>query len=112
MDRLSGKQTLLRIFLSEHDTYQHKPAYLQILEMLRKEKIAGATVLRGVAGFGAQSRQHHAGIIDISNNLPLVIEAVDTEEAIKAVVLKLEPMVGDGLVTLEEITVVGFKSKS
>lgn len=112
MNHSCGKQTLLRIFLSEHDQYQHKPAYVQILGLLQKEQIAGATVLRGVAGFGAQSRLHCADILDISNNLPLVIEAVDTEEAIERIIPLLEPMVGNGLVTLEEITVVRFKSKS
>jgi PII-like signaling protein len=109
MNDLTGKQTLLRIFLSEHDKFQHKPTYLQILELLRKKKIAGATVLRGVAGFGAKSHIHNAAILDISNNLPLVIEAVDTEQAIRAVLPKLDPMIAEGLVTLETVEVIRYK---
>jgi uncharacterized protein len=112
MKQLTGTQTLLRIFISEHDKYQHKPLYLQILNILRQEKIAGATVLRGIAGFGAKSHIHSASILDISNNLPLVIEAVDTESSIRQVLPKLDEMITDGLVTLEQIEVIRYHPKN
>jgi hypothetical protein len=111
MKELTGTQTLLRIFISEHDTYRHKPLYLAILELLRAEKIAGATVLRGIAGFGAKSHLHSAAILDISNNLPLVIEAVDTEQTLRQVLPKLDEMIIDGLVTLEKADVIRYVPK-
>lgn len=111
MKELTGTQTLLRIFISEQDKFQHKPLYLQILNVLRQEKIAGATVLRAIAGFGAKSHIHSASILDISNNLPLVIEAVDTESAIRQVLPKLDEMITDGLVTLEKIEVIRYHPK-
>ena len=112
MKQLTGTQTLLRIFISEQDKYQHKPLYLQILNILRQEKIAGATILRGIAGFGAKSHMHSASILDISNNLPLVIEAVDTESAIRQVLPKLDEMITDGLITLENIEVIRYDPKN
>jgi PII-like signaling protein len=112
MKPLTGTQTLLRIFISEQDKYQHKPLYHQILNILRSEKIAGATVLRGIAGFGAKSHIHSASILDISNNLPLVIEAVDTEASIRQVLPKLDEMITDGLITLENIEVICYHPKN
>jgi PII-like signaling protein len=112
MKELTGTQTLLRIFISEQDKYHHKLLYLKILELLRQEKIAGATVLRGIAGFGAKSHIHSASILDISNNLPLVIEAVDTESAIQQVLPKLDEMITDGLVTLEKIEVIRYHPRT
>jgi hypothetical protein len=112
MKELTGTQTLLRIFISEQDKYHHKLLYLKILELLRQEKIAGATVLRGIAGFGAKSHIHSASILDISNNLPLVIEAVDTESSIQQVLPKLDEMITDGLVTLEKIEVIRYHPKN
>jgi uncharacterized protein len=112
MKQLTGTQTLLRIFISEQDKYQHKPLYLQILNTLRQEKIAGATVLRAIAGFGAKSHIHSASILDISNNLPLVIEAVDTESSIQQVLPKLDEMITDGLITLEKIEVIRYHPKN
>jgi len=111
MKELTGTQTLLRIFISEHDKYRHKPLYLAILELLRAEKIAGASVLRGIAGFGAKSHLHSAAILDISDNLPLVVEAVDTEQAIRQVLPKLDEMITDGLVTLEKVDVIRYVPK-
>jgi PII-like signaling protein len=111
MKELTGTQTLLRIFISEQDKFQHKPLYLQILNLLRQEKIAGATVLRAIAGFGAKSHIHSASILDISNNLPLVIEAVDTEPDIQRVLPKLDEMITDGLITLEKIEVIRYHPK-
>jgi hypothetical protein len=111
MKELTGTQTLLRIFISEQDKFQHKPLYLQILSLLRQENIAGATVLRAIAGFGAKSHIHSASILDISNNLPLVIEAVDTESDVRRVLPKLDEMITDGLVTLEKIEVIRYHPK-
>lgn len=111
MMSLTEKKNVLRIFLGEHTRYQHKPAHLQILELLHKEKIARAMVLRCVAGFVANGRIHNSAILDISNDLPLVIEAVDTEPAIRSILPKLDPMITEALVTLESIEVVHYRPK-
>ncbi len=111
MKGLQGRQTLMRIFISEHEKFEHKPLYKQILELLRKEKIAGATAIRGIAGFGAKSHMHSADILAISDNLPVIIEAVDSEDAINAAMEKIDPMISDGLITLEKVDVIRYAPK-
>ena len=80
MNRLEGEQTLMRIFIGESDRHQNKPLYKVLLELFRQEGFAGATVLRGVAGFGAHSVLHTDQLLRLSQGLPLVIEVVDTEK--------------------------------
>jgi len=79
--------------------------------MLRTEKLAGATVLRGIAGFGANSHLHSAHLLTLSQNLPMVVECVDTRENINRIMPKIDEMVTDGLVTLENIEVVRYAPK-
>ena len=85
MGTLEGDQILMRIFIGEADRYEGKAAYEEILQMLKREKIAGATVLRGIAGFGAKSHMHKASLLRLSQDLPIVIETVDTQENIERV---------------------------
>jgi PII-like signaling protein len=107
--RLEGEGKLLRIFIGESDKYGRKPLYQSIVEMLREEGMAGATVLRGIEGFGATSHLHTARILRLSEDLPIVIEVADTAEKIEAIMPKLDEMVGEGLVTLERVEVVTYR---
>jgi PII-like signaling protein len=102
---------LLRVFIGESDRDGHRPAYQAIVELARREGLAGATVLRGLAGFGRSSRLHTASILRLSEDLPIVIEIVDTAERIDAFLPKLEPLVGGGLVTLERVEVLAYRAK-
>lgn len=101
---------LLRIFLGESDRWQHKPLYEAIVLAAREAHLAGATVLRGPMGFGKASRLHTAKILRLSEDLPLVIEIVDSEENINAFLPTLEKMMGGGLVTLERVKVLHYRS--
>jgi hypothetical protein len=101
---------LLRIFIGESDRWQHQPLYEAIVLKAREMHLAGATVLRGPMGFGKSSRLHTAKIVRLSMDLPLVIEIVDSEEKINSFMPTLDEMVGGGLVTLEKVKVVHYRS--
>jgi PII-like signaling protein len=102
---------LLRIFIGESEHYRGRPAHEQILELARREGLAGATVLRGIAGYGRSSRIHTAKILRLSEDLPVVIEIVDAADRIDALLPKLEPLIGGGLMTLERAEVVVYRAK-
>ena len=101
---------LLRIFLGESDRWQHTPLYEAIVLAAREQHLAGATVLRGPMGFGKSSRVHTAKILRLSDDLPLVIEMVDSEEKINSFLPTLEKMLGGGLVTLEKVKVLHYRA--
>jgi len=101
---------LLRIFIGENDRADHKPLYEAIVLKAREMHLAGATVLRGPMGFGKSSRMHTSKIIRLSMDLPLVIEIVDSEEKINTFLPVLDGMIGGGLVTLEKVKVVHYRS--
>ena len=101
---------LLRIYIGESDKWQHKPLYEAITLKAREMHLAGATVLRGPMGFGKASRLHTSKIVRLSMDLPLVIEIVDGEEKINSFLPVLDEMVGGGLVTLEKVKVVHYRS--
>ena len=101
---------LLRIFVGESDRCGHRPLYEAIVLKAREAGLAGATVLRGVMGFGRNSILHTAKILRLSEDLPMVIEIVDSLEIVKAFMPQLDEMIKDGLVTLEEVKVVQYKS--
>lgn len=107
--RFHGERTLMRIFIGESDKYQGKPLYQAVVEALRKKGLAGATVLRGVAGFGASSTMHTDKVLRLSLDLPIIIEVVETEEAIQGVLPDLDPMIGGGLITLERARVIMYR---
>jgi PII-like signaling protein len=96
---------LLRIFIGETERYQHQPLYEAIVLKAREAHLAGATVLRGPMGFGHSSRLHTTKILRLSQDLPLVIEIVDTQEKIDAFLPVLDTMMSSGLVTLEKVQV-------
>lgn len=101
---------LLRIFIGESDTYEGRPLYQAIVELLRREGLAGATVTRGIEGFGKSSRLHASHILRLSEDLPIVIECVERNERIEEVMPELDQMIGDGLVTLERVEVRVYRA--
>ena len=103
---------LLRIFLGESDRWEHLPLYEAIVLKARELHLAGATVLRGPMGFGKASRLHTAKILRLSDDLPLVIEIVDSEEKINSFLPELEKMLGGGLVTLEKVKVLHYRGEA
>jgi PII-like signaling protein len=107
--RFKGERTLMRIFIGEHDKHEGKPLYEAILHRLRERGLAGATVLRGVAGFGASSVVHTEKVLRLSLDLPLIIEVVETEERIQSVLPDLDDMIGGGLMTLERARVIMYR---
>jgi hypothetical protein len=107
--RFEGEGKLLRIFVGESDRFEGRPLYQAIVEAMRREEIAGATVLRGIEGFGASSRLHTSRILRLSEDLPIVIEIVDTEENIDRVLPMLDGMVGDGMITIEKAHVITYR---
>jgi PII-like signaling protein len=108
--RIEGEGKLLRLFIGESDTWHGRPLYQAIVERVRAEGLAGATVIRGIEGFGADSRLHTSRILRLSEDLPIVIEIVDTEEQIDRIVPLLDEMVTEGLVTVERVRVISYRS--
>ena len=108
--QIPTEAVLLRIFLGESDRWEHQPLYEAIVLKARELHLAGATVLRGPMGFGKASRLHTAKILRLSIDLPLVIEIVDSEEKINSFLPTLETMMGGGLVTLEKVKVLHYRS--
>lgn len=109
MTKLIGEQVLMRIFIGEGDRFEHKPLYEALVELLRKEGFAGATVLRGVCGFGANRVYHTQKLLDLSADLPLVVEVVDSQEKIDAIMPRIDAMMGGGMITLEKATVIRYR---
>jgi uncharacterized protein len=107
--KIEGEGKLLRIFVGESDRWHGKPLYQAIVERVREEGLADATVLRGIEGFGADSRLHTARILRLSEDLPVVIEIVDSAEQIDRVLPVLDEMVGEGMVTLERVEVIAYR---
>lgn len=109
--KLERDGKLLRIFIGENDRWEGKPLFEAIVLKVRELGGAGATVLRGIEGFGAQSRIHTARILRLSEDLPIVVEIVDTAERIDALLPVLDAMVRDGLVTIEDVHVVRYRPR-
>ena len=103
---------LLRIFLGEDDKAGHQPLYEAIVLKAREKQLAGATVLRGPMGFGQSSHLHTAKILRLSEDLPVIVEIIDSEEKINGFLPELERMMGSGLVTLEKVQVLHYGAKS
>ena len=112
MTRLEGEGKLLRIFIGESDRWHGRPLYQAIVERVRKEGLAGATVIRGIEGFGAKSHLHTSRILRLSEDMPVVVEIVDTAERVDGLLPLLDEMVADGLVTIEPVHVVSCRAAS
>ena len=110
--KIEGEGKLLRIFVGESDRWHGKPLYQAIVERVRKEGLAGATVIRGIEGFGADSRLHTARILRLSENLPVLIEIADSAEEIERILPVLDEMVGEGMVTVERVEVIAYRGRA
>ena len=108
--RIEGQGLLARIYIGERDQWNGRPLHDAIVELLRERKIAGATVIRGYAGFGAKAHLHTTRILRLSEDLPMLIEVVDEESRLRAVLPELDAMVTDGLITVERVEVVAYRS--
>ena len=100
---------LLRIFIGEDDSYKGKPLYEAIVFRARELNLAGATVLRGIMGFGADSRIHTAKILRLSEDMPMIIEIVDSPDNIEKLLPFLDEIVEEGLITLEKVKVIKYR---
>ena len=110
--RIEGQGKLLRIYVGESDQWHGKPLYQAIVERVRKEGRAGATAIRGIEGFGADSRLHTSRILRLSEDLPVLIEIADTAERIERIFPLLDEMVTEGLVTLGNVEIIAYRSSS
>lgn len=110
--KIEGEGKLLRIFIGESDRWHGRPLYQAIVERVRQEGLAGATVIRGIEGFGADSRLHTARILRLSEDLPVLIEIVDSAEQIDRILPVLDEMVGEGMVTVERVEVIAYRGSA
>ncbi len=108
MRGIEGEQVLLRIILSESRTHDHQPLFRRLLELLREEGLAGATLLKGIAGFGHDHRIHTANIEVAAEGLPIVIEAVDTPQHVERVLPKVEALMVGGVIMVERARVIRY----
>ncbi len=111
MTELTGEQVLMRVFIGESDKQDGKPLYQALVEMLHREKIRGTTVLRGILGFGAKNQLRAAHILRLSQDLPIVVEVVDTQENIDRVLPQIDKHMKCGLITVEKVRVLRYGSQ-
>jgi len=109
-EKFEGERTLMRIHIGESDKWHGKALYQAIVEMLRKEGFSGATVLRGVAGYGGSSVYHTDKLLRLSQDLPLIVEAVEFTERIEKILPRLDEMLDGGLITLEKVRVILYRA--
>jgi len=107
--KIEGEGKLLRIFVGESDRWKGKPLYEAIVQAVRERGLAGATVFRGMEGFGAHSRIHTTKILRLSEDLPILIEIVDKSERIQTILPLLDEMVTEGLITLENVHIIAYR---
>ncbi len=107
--RIDGPALQVRIYVGEADHESGKPLYQVIVERLRERGVAGATVMRGIEGFGANAHLHTTRLLRLSEDLPIVIEIIDEAERVRAVLPELDALVGDGLITVQPVEVVAYR---
>lgn len=107
--KLEGKQVLMRIFTGESKRWHSQPLYEALVELFRREGFAGATVIKGAMGFGARSVIHTDKLLRLSSDLPVVIEVVDRQDKIDAILPQVDEMMTSGMVTLEETRVICYR---
>src|ERR1700744_6220134 len=105
-EKFEGERTLMRIFTGESDKWKGRPLHHALVEMLRKEGFAGATMLRGVAGFGGSSVMHTDKLLQMSQDLPIVLEVIESSEKIEKILPRIDEMMSGGIVTLEKVRVL------
>lgn len=109
-EKFEGERTLMRIHTGESDKWHGKPLHEAIIQMLRKEGFSGATVLRGVAGFGGSSILHTDKLLRMSQDLPIILEVIEATDRIEAILPRLDEMVDGGLITLEKVRVILYRA--
>ncbi|MET9452309.1 DUF190 domain-containing protein [Streptomyces cinerochromogenes] len=111
MTSLTGPALRLTVYVGENDTWHHKPLYSEIVHRAHAAGLAGASVFRGIEGYGASARIHTSRLLSLSEDLPVAVVVVDTEDRVRAFLPQLDELVGEGLVTLEECEVVLPRSR-
>lgn len=111
MGKFSGEKILMRIFIGEGDKHGHRPLYEALVELFRREGFAGATVLRGIAGFGASSVYHTDKLLRLSSDLPIIVEVVDSQERLDAIMSQIDDMMNGGMITLEKAMVIHYDQR-
>jgi PII-like signaling protein len=109
-EKFEGERTLMRIHIGESDKWHGKSLHEAIVELLRKEGFSGATVLRGVGGFGGSSVYHTDKLLRLSQDLPIILEVIETPERIERMLPRLDEMVDGGLITLEKVRVILYRA--
>ena len=107
--KIEGTGLLARIYIGKSDTWQGRPLYEAIVQLLRERGLAGATVLRGIEGFGAKQHLHTTRILRLSEDLPVLIEVVDAEARIRDILPELDAMVSGGMITLEPVEIIAYR---
>ena len=107
-----GERVLMRIHVGEDDRWHGRPLYVAIVELLRARHFAGATVFRGILGFGATAKLHESKLFSLSRDMPIVIECIETEANVEAILPELDRMLGGGLITLERARVILYRPKA
>ncbi len=108
MTRLTGRALRLTVFIGEHDRWHHKPLYAEIVHRAHAAGLAGASVFRGIEGFGASSLIHTSRLLSLSEDLPVAIVIVDTEERVRGFLPQLDGLVAEGLVTIDDCEVIRY----
>ncbi|MEU6657491.1 DUF190 domain-containing protein [Streptomyces sp. NPDC046821] len=108
MTRLTGRALRVTVFIGEHDTWHRKPLYSEIVHRAHKAGLAGASVFRGIEGFGASSLIHTSRLLSLSEDLPVAVVIVDTEELVRAFLPQLDELVSEGLVILDDCEVIRY----
>ncbi|MCE5290699.1 MAG: DUF190 domain-containing protein [Nocardiaceae bacterium] len=112
MTRLSGQAVRLTVYIGESDTYHHKPLYTEIVHRAHAAGLAGASVFRGIEGFGASSLVHTTRILSLSEDLPVAIVIIDSDERIRGFLPQLDELVTEGLVTLDNVEVFRYSGRT
>lgn len=108
--RIEGEGQLLRIFIGESDHWHGKPLYEAIVHFAHERGLAGATVIRGIQGFGAHSRMHTVKVLRLSEDLPVIVEIVDREDRIRSILPELDAMITEGMITLEPVHIIAYRA--
>jgi len=109
-EKFEGERALMRIHIGESDKWHGKPLHEAIVQLLRKEGFSGVTVLRGVGGYGGSTVYHTDKLLRLSQDLPIVLEVIEAQERIESILPRLDEMVEGGLITLEKVRVILYRS--
>jgi PII-like signaling protein len=112
MEKFVGEKVLMRIFIGESDRFGNSPLYEALVELFRKEGLAGASVLRGIAGFGAHSVYHTDRLLRLSTDLPVIVEIVEAQDKLDRLMPQIDQMMNGGMITMEKATVIRYSHRS